>query len=338
MNLTDLSAELETQAASAAPVAGMNRLTGVRQRIRTRRRRQVAGAAGVTAFCVAAIVLVPGLSGLRTNRSDPAPPTTTQRSNPLVFASAVAGDPLVATAVGAPGQRELVLRFTPTDTNLAMSGFCRTPEAVDDKPSGLTSTVTVNGHRVSWGECSDSVAANTTSMTRGDVGRENRDGWAKSGVIAGREVVFRVRVTADKPGTEIPAGIRLGLGLYEQSGPRVTSDGITIQKLHESAGHSYRLADYRTAKLTAQQKRLAMNVPAGRNPVEVLVGVGQSAAESAARGMVGLYVDGKRGGMQIDGGGTGIEPLRDAAAHTIEVRPDAGLRGTMVIAYYVQID
>ena len=338
MNLTDLSAELETQAASVAAPAAMNRLTGVRQRIRTRRRRQVATAAGFTAFCVAAIVLAPGLSGLRTKRSDPAPPTTTQRSNPLVFASAVAGDPLVATAVSTPGQRELVLRFTPTDTNLAMSGFCRIPGGDDDKPSGLTATVSVNGHSSMWGECSASAAANSSTGTRGDVGRENRDGWAKSGVIPGVESVFRVTVTADKPGTEIPAGIRLGIGLYEQSGPRVTSNGVTIQELYESAGHSYRLAEYRTAKLTAKQKRLAINVPAGRKPVQVLMGVDQSEAESTTRGFVEMYVDGRSGGLSVDGGGTGFVPLGDAAAHTAEVRPEAGLRGTMVIAYYVQID
>jgi hypothetical protein len=342
MNLTDLTEELRAQAGQATPDAGMVRLIGVRHRIRVRRRRQMATAAAATAGCVAAIVLGPTVAGLRansTNRTPPAHDTSPgPSSSPLVFDPMVAGDPLITSAVGAPGQQELVLRFTPADNNLAISDFCRLPDAGSIGASGLVTSLTMNGKSFSDGGCNEDSAANQSTMSRGDVGAVNRAGWADFGVIPGRESVVRLRVTAAEAAVEIPAGVRLGLGIYELSGPRVQEQSAVFQELYEADGHSYRLADHATSKVdpAVQVFQLMMDVPAGRYPVQAWLGLKQADAERKTHGNVEFYVDGKPGGVTYDAGGSGFVALPDAAAHTIEVRVDPGLRGTMMLAYYVR--
>jgi hypothetical protein len=348
MNLTDLTDELQAQAANATPTAGLDRLTGVRHRIRVRRRRQVASAAGLTALGVAAIVLGPSLSGLRADRAERTPPPAQRTTaDPLTFAPTVDGDPLVVSGVGTAGQTELVLRFTPTNNNLAVSKFCRLPGAGPEAVSGLVTVTTVNGKPMSEGGCSGDAAANQNMMSRGSTDTVNRAGWARFGVIPGRESVIRVRVTAAKAGTEIPAGVRLGVGVYELTGPRVTEGEVTFQLVRDAAGHSYHLADYGVAevvnmvdgKASTAVHHMYMDVPAGRHPVQVWLGLLQTEAERKTGGFTQLYVDGKPTGIRNSAGGTGLEQLDDAKAHTIELRVEpAAARGTMVLAYYVRND
>jgi hypothetical protein len=344
MNLTDLTAELETQASNAAPAASMQRLTGVRQRIRARRRKQVASAAGLTALGVAAVILIPGMSQLRADRV-PTPPATAgpiQPSDPLTFASDVAGDPLIAHGVSTPGAGELVVRFTPNTTLLATSFYCRIPgvtgSLADRGPFQFEATI--NGHRYSIkNDCSEDRGANESTISYGDVdSKENRDSWAKLGVKPGQESVLRMTVTA-KGNAAVPPTTRLGVGIYALTGERVMDGGVPIKVQAKIDGHQYRLADHTTAPATAKRHRLSLNVPAGQYPVAVLYGNPGDTSDYDLSQSISLAVDGKDYSSSGSGGITSSDGLLDdAKAHTLELRLDSKLRGTMVLAYYVRVD
>jgi hypothetical protein len=336
MNLTDLSAELQAQAASTDPTAGITRLTGVRHRIRLRRRRQVATVAGLAAAGVAAIVLVPGLSGSGVRADSIAP--ASRPSDPLAFRPAESGDPLIASVVGKPGEGEVVLWITPTTGNLALSDFCRAPEENGVQAEYIT---TVNGHEMTSSDCGPDDEPNQGSVSGGEAGAENAASWARRGLIPGRESVIKIKIKMNKPGAAIPDSVRLGLGLYELSAPRVTSDGVAIQTLYDIEDHSYRLAGYRTAKTTAKVHSLTIDVPPGRYPAKVLFGldVPPDAPEAGGDSGFRLYADGKEAGsIHSDGGGSGIGDLKGPGAHSAEVRVTPDVSGTMVIAYYERID
>jgi hypothetical protein len=347
MNLTDLTTELETQAASAAPTPGMQRLVGVRHRIRVRRRRQVATAAGLTAFCVAAVVLFPGVSRLQAERN-PAPPATvpgpvpgpgTRPSDPLTFVSDRAGDPLIAKGVSAPGSSELVVRFTPADTRLAISDFCRMP-GVTAPVKGRAPFVfemKINGHPFSGGDCDSDDAANSSTISYGDLeSKQNRTSWAALGVVPGRESVIQMTAKPVKRASAVPPATRLGIGVYALSGERVVADGIPIKMQAEHEGHRYRLAGHTTAPATSKRRQLSLDVPAGPHPAMLLFG--NPGDDSDNGRFASLFVDGEEVSANQGGGVASGELLDDAGAHRVELRLDSGLRGTMVIAYYVRVD
>jgi hypothetical protein len=333
MNLTDLTTELQARSELSQPSPAMARLTGVRQRIRARRRRQAASAAGLVLLCVAAVFLAPGGSDLHADQT-PEPATTvtpSPTSAALEFATQLGQDPLIASAVGRRGETELVLRFTPTDTNLAMSSFCRLDRPAPTGSVELFAETTINGHSLSGVTCSEDSTPNSSMVSMGDDGKTSRTLWAERGVRAGQENVLRVAVDLKKA---TPA-LRLGLGVYQQSGPRVVSAGVTLQREISSAGHRYELEKYRTMKATATRRSLSLTVPEHARTGLVLGG--NPNAPDGADGELYLLVDGEQVSGS-DGGGTVSQPVDDTDGHTLEVRLSPGSRGTMVIAYYVALD
>jgi hypothetical protein len=333
--------ELQTRASDAVPAPALNRLTGVRRRIRTRRRKQVASATGLAALAIAGVLLVPGMSQLRADRV-PTPPATAVPTDPLSFAADLAGDPLIATGVSTPGAGELVVRFTPTDTRLATSFFCRTPgvSVPADGRSAFVFSATINGHRYSpLNDCSEDDGPNGATISHGDVAsKENRDSWAELGVQPGQESVLRLTVKAAKGTSAVPPTTRLGVGVYALTGERVLDGGVSIKVQAKIDGHQYRLAGHRTAPATAKRHRLSLTVPAGRHPVAVLYGNPGDTSDDADQGF-SLAVDGQQKYSSGSGGVTASdELLDDARAHTLELRLDSPLRGTMVLAYYVRVD
>lgn len=343
MNLTDLTAELETRATDAPDTAAMNRLSGVRHRIRVRRRRQVATAAGLTAFCVAVVVLFPGVSQLRAER-DPARPATVpppRPSDPLSFASDQAGDPLIAQGISAPGSGDLVVRFTPADTRLAVSDFCWMP-GVRVPATGRAAfvfEVTINGHPISAGDCHSEAEANSSMISYGDLdSTENRTSWAKLGVVPGRESVIHLTAKPAKGNAAVSPATRLGVGVYALSGERVVDAGVPVKVQAEVDGHQYRLAGHTAAPATAKRRRLSLEVPAGLHPAMLLYGNPGDVSDNRWERSVSLFVDGEERSSSSGGGVASNELLDNAGAHTIELRLDPGLRGTMVLAYYVRVD
>ena len=334
MNLTDLSAELEARAAAVQPSAGLARLAAVRGRARVRRRRQAGAVALIAAGCALAIAVVPNLVGLHIDRS--APPTRGAHPlKPFTFDDVDAGDPLVAHAMGAAGQNEVELRFTPTDTNLSLHDFCYVPKS----DGVLAGKVSVNGHEAIGSTCSEEKLTGSSSSF-GDNAAETRAGWADLGVIPGRESVLRIRLQTFKSGKLLTdPSVRLGIGIYELSGDRITSDGQVIKQDAEADGHNYRLAGYRTVPITRQHRTVTLAVPAGRAPAFVLAGSPGASAESD-KGNMELTISG--GGIP-EGGSSGIvmtTTLDDAKTHTLNLGVDAatGNAGILVLAYYLRTD
>lgn len=346
MNLTDLTDVLETKAQTPAAPLAVVRLQGVRRRIRARRHRQMASAGGFAALCVAAVILAPGLSGLHAEPTPPAntdEPSPTQTSDPLRFAADVAGDPLIAQAVSRPGASELVVRFTPADTRLAVSAFCRMPGVTvpNEGRSPFEFDAQINGHPFSGGDCSSDDSAGGSTISYGDEdSKENRDSWADLEVVPGRESVLRMTVKPGKGKSEIPSMTRLGVGIYALSGERVVDAGVPIKVRAEVDGHEYRLAGHTAAAVTAKRRHLSLTVPAGTHPVMLLFGnPGGGASETTNwEESASLLVDGEMRSSTSGGGVASNELLDDANAHALEFRVGPGLGGMMVLAYYVRID
>jgi len=358
MNLTDLTAELETRATDAVPSIGTTRLTGVRHRIRARRRRQAASAAGLTALCVAAIVLTPSISGLRADQvpnpssPDRSTPTTpllpAPTSGPLHFAAAVADDPLIASGVGRPGQRELVIRFTPTDANIAVANFCRLTSAPPPALAEVEAEATINDHPLTHLSCDDVGSASdndlvtldvddpTTDAIESDVAELSRARWAALGVSPGKESVLRIRVISVNGSTEVPKRLRLGLGVYNRSGRQVVSHGVALNVQIADGSHRYSMESHRIVPSTSKKRSLKITTGDHLNPGMVLIGNVDDKTPPVPGRLARLFVDGKERGS-VEGSGTLQYALKDTVSHRLEVRLDPGLHGTMVLAYYVDI-
>jgi hypothetical protein len=332
MNLTDLSAELESQAEHLNTGAAMARLAGVRGRVRARRRRQAGAAALIAAGCVLAVVLGPNLSVLRADRSSE-PASTQHHVKPYTFDDVLAGDPLLASAVGVKGQSEVVLRFTPADNYLQLGSFCSTAK----DQTGLWGTTTVNGHSFLGGDCRQSSVANGTSGTPGgDSAAENRAGWAAMGVVPGRESVIRIRLETGKYVPRTDPSVRLGIGVYAMTGDRITSNGVVLKLDAEADGHDYRLANYLIRPVSQSVRQLRLPVPAGRWPVYVIGGTGGKIDDNDA-GRIDVSVVGEVPNSSSDGGGVMGLTLANARAQTVQVHT-TGSSGVLVVAYYVRVD
>jgi hypothetical protein len=337
MNLTDLTTELQARAETPQPSAAMARLIGVRRRVRARRRRQAASAAGLVAFCVAAVFLAPGVSSLRADRTpDPATTDTPGPTpTPSQFAGELGKDPLIASAFGRPGETELVLRFTPTDTNLAISSFCRLEQPAPSGSANLMIDTTVNGHPLSGTNCTDSARPNSSLVSMGKDVKANRRAWAADGVRAGKQSVLRVRVVLKNQ--KVLPGLRLGTGIYQQSGPRVVSDGVTLEQYVSNGGRRYVLQKYRTMKATATKRTLSLTTPEQTKTGLVVTGNPNGPDGGHLKGEIVLLVDGEEV-MLSEGDVTTDHLLDDTDGHTLELRLSRDLRGTMLIAYYVAVD
>jgi hypothetical protein len=348
MNLTDLTTELQTRAADPAPAVAMNRLTGVRHRIQVRRRRQMASAAGLTALAVAAVILFPGMSQQRAERL-PAPPATAvptpAPSDPLEFAASESGAMLIGSAYGTG---DLVLGFTPQDTNLSVSMFCRLPPGWDGP--FLTAGLYAGNDPMFWQRCEEGRAPNQTVFGLSTSGAQNREDWASRGVHPGSEKELHFRLTLEapedesQPGTEtpsaaqIPPGIQLGVGVYQLDAPQLTSDGVTWPQMVLADGNEYTLTRNKTTVVTATSRRLKLTAPRGEKPVLVMWGLLQTTEQRQPSGQVRLYVDGTLEGQPLDSGSFETADLEDPLAHKLELRVPPKLRGTMAIAYYVRTD
>jgi hypothetical protein len=301
MNITDFVAELDSRAREAATTPSEVRLAGIRRRRRARRGRAAAGiaAAGVAAG-VLGVAVLPGA-----DRDRAVQPAWRQTFDPDD-----AGDPLVASRQGTG--RELVLRFTPRDTDLAMTAYC-----LGTPGSGTPlATVTVNGQNISEGGCRPDARPGLSVFSRAEGVTENRALWAEFGVVPGRESVVRIAVTGGGSVDEV------GVGFYERSGPRVTSDGIRLRQRIAVGGHDYRLDVFRTGPATAE--RLALS---GSGPGVVLAGLHGSEFTRPR-----VLLDGQL--VSSGGVGVGTHPA-PAGRSTSEVRVDPPVEGTLVVAYYV---
>ena len=328
MNLTDLSAELESRAEDLHPGAAMARLAAVRTRVRARRRQQAAAAALIAAGCAAAVLLGPSLKAIWASTA----PAGRHQVKADSFDDKLAGDPLSASAVGVAGQREVVLRFTPADTNLTLASFCHAPTDT----SGLSAAVTINGHAFTEGECERSTGVSNSGTPGGGTAEQIRAGWAALGVLPARESVIRIQLQTESGAPRADPSARLGVGLYALTGARIVSDGLVIKLDAESDGHDYRLAKYVTAPVGNDVRQVSLALPAGRWPVYLAGGTAGDVKAKDSRTTTQVTVDGQVHSTSTSGG-TSAGILDDAGAHTLRVQTDSS-SGVLLLAYYVRVD
>jgi len=255
------------------------------------------------------------------------PPGPASDDPDLSFDPDDGGDPQVAAAVSEHTTRELELGFTPRDTNLSVSDFCRL--RLRPLTGELRTVVTVNGHDFGQGECRTDARAGDSRISHGEDAAANRAGWAALDVRPGERSVIRVRVEGNG-GSAI-----LGVGVYELSGPRVTSDGFTIRRRLEAGDHEYSLVGYRTAKITAAVRELELAPIAAERPGWLISGTRGGGEGDDQDAVVRVLLD----GVQLSAGaGGGISETQvGTTPRTVSLRVPPGVTGTMVLAYDEQL-
>jgi len=308
VNVTDFVDELDARAREVRTTPAEVRLAGIRSRRRARRARAVAGiaAAGIAAGVLGAAVL-PGAGRDR----------AVQPAWRVTFAPEfAAGDPLLAS--GHAKGRELVLRFTPRDrdTRLTLVGYCLATGP------GRRAAVTINGKLFRRDSCTpDADPGRLTSNGSVAWSAAEPNVWiTRYGVLPGRENVVRVVAI----GAEVD---ELGVALYEFSGPRVTSDGVTLRRRIEFGGHVYRLAAHRTMPVTATARELALRATGQGAVLAGLLGTSTASTD------VDVRVD----GLPAVHGGNGftLGPTVSRSQTTTVTVTGHVVGGALVVAYYL---
>jgi hypothetical protein len=329
MRIDELRTELHAQADATRDDAAPHRLAEVQDRVRhIRRRRAAAASVGTVAAmgAVAAIAVVPAVIGGRTPTPEPA-----DTPSPWVWPEKVAGDTLVAGAVGERGQSELLRTFTLDDTDVVFSNLCDTASPTSGRE--LMLAYAVNGQDVGSTGCSthdSTVDAGTIHF--GDDPAVNRSAWADTGLRAGEKATVHLWIE-DRKGRQVEVpGVRIGFALYERTAPRIIVKGVTIPELIDARGETYRLTHHVVEPLSDTNRAVTLRVPASDRPRQVLSGVQASGSVWATRTQT--LVDGEMG-TSFRGGGFGGGSLPGRGPHTLGVReknPD--VRGSLVITVY----
>jgi hypothetical protein len=103
--------------------------------------------------------------------------------------------------------------------------------------------VLVNGHGIGITGCGvDTQVSHTYSS---DDPEANRAGWREQGVVPGRESVITMTYQGPEPET-----VRLGLGVYELSGPRVRVGDKALPRAITFDNRRYVLTEYGAVELT----------------------------------------------------------------------------------------
>lgn len=339
MNLTDLTSELHARAGepTGTPVApAVNRLADVRHRIQARRRRQAAGVAGAVALSLATVFL-----GLRLTEGPArgASPAGTDTAAPTTFVADLAGDPLVANRVGTAGQQDLIVRYTPTATNLFVSTYCRLPGAGDGI---VRAALTVNGNPMATSDCRPDAEPNQQTLSWGEDPEVGRAGWKLAGLKVGREMQFRLRVTGARPGFDPGGEVRLGVGIYASRASRVeVVPWVWVPWLTDAAGHRYNLWKIFSHTIdagSAEDRRESVGWSAGRYPAWVIWGLTDAEPGERPSGEARLLIDGKPGPTTTVVGVVARDELRDAGAHTVVLQATPGSRGRINVGYYLRTD
>ncbi|MFI7586144.1 hypothetical protein ACIB24_03605 [Spongisporangium articulatum] len=337
MNLDDLQRELHTRADGVrgpdvtGPGVTTSRLAGVRHRAQVVRRRRAAAGVAAAVMLIGAAAGVPKLPLLHETDAPPAKQVLTE------FPPTYNGDPLVQREIGAFGAGSVILRFTPTDANIAVVSTCFIDQAVaakyNEHVDGITTTITVNGNPISAG-CKQ--GAFTEVYQDGQDPAANRRAWGKEGVKPGREstVVFTY------PGQTLHS-VRLAVAVYQMSGRRIDFDGYRLPGEITFGGAAFGSPQAGVTALNGTVRSVSKPVRPGDlvcgvvynpdptandlvlDPDQLTV----SGADIVAQGPVGAKLDSDLLCSLVSS-----EPIDGTATGTYAAA--AGSRGTIVIAVY----
>lgn len=336
MNIDDLRSELARRAEDA-PHQGSHRdrMAGITAKRTAHRRPEGPLAAGVAVLAVLGwLVFTPNAQDEVDRPAGPTPASQApEPDEPFAWPTEYAGDQLVASTIGDPGQSHVRLRFVPTTTDLHWASLCTAPWLK------VAAQVSVNGHALGGSSCAADDRPGGPEVSFGDNTARNSRSWESLGVREGEVSVVEIKLPG---GRSLPADARLGVGFFDRSGPRVTSDGVTIKRLWESAEGTYRLVAYRTQPLTAVTRELSLTVPEDVDDPVVLSGLdGHYAATRRSATITTVTGRDRRDVVDgFSGGGTGGGVIDNIAGETVTVREgtDGVNDGTLVIAIYAPID
>ncbi|ONI68564.1 hypothetical protein BWI15_36870 [Kribbella sp. ALI-6-A] len=197
MNLTDLRDELSQRANT---VESPDLLPGVRRRIRTTKRRRVAGSVTALAAIVAlGIAVAPSLTSSAPEPADSIPPDYTRDS--VTLKGVIGTDRLDRAWIGSVGETRGSFGWTPTTKNIVVYAYCAAP--------GETRyTVRIGGRNAVTGPC------NVAHDTPGDTGLIRPDAALWLDVPLHQATTVNVQLT-DNDGRVIESSTaQLGVGIY----------------------------------------------------------------------------------------------------------------------------
>lgn len=209
MNLTDLRDELSDRADT---VETPDLLPGVRRRIRTTKRRRVAGSLTAAAAVVAlGIAVAPGLTTSAPDPADNAPDDYTRDA--VVLKGTVGTDRLDKAWIGGVGESRGSFSWTPTTRDIVVYSYCAAPGTA-------RYAVRIGGREAASGPCNVAYS----SPEDGVQIRPDAPVWLD--VPLNQATTVNVRLT-DNDGKVIESGnAQLGVGLY-QAGRRDPIPGAT---------------------------------------------------------------------------------------------------------------
>ncbi|ADB35278.1 hypothetical protein Kfla_6275 [Kribbella flavida DSM 17836] len=197
MNLTDLRDELSQRAGT---VETPDLLPGVRRRIRTTRRRRVAGSVTALAAVVAlGIALAPGLTTTGPEPADSTPPDYVKDS--VRISGTLGADRLDKAWVGNLGETRGSFSWTPTTQNIAVYAYCAAPGTA-------RYAVQIGGRNAATGACGGAGS----DPYNGALFRPDSPLWLD--VPLNQPTTVTVQLTDDDGRVIEASSAQLGVGLY----------------------------------------------------------------------------------------------------------------------------
>ena len=284
MKLADLKDTL-TSIADEAPVGDApGRLAGVETKVAgARRSRLVAASVAATVIVTAGAVVTQQAITRNSSSPDPVehPDKTTGlpvvEDNGVSFYRSPAGNTLVGSAVGEPGEAQIDTTATPQSANLAVAVYCTGAEGMAD--------IEVNGHPLYGSSCSDRPGdvAQAQGMSGDGSASSNAASWTRYfDVVAGRPVELTVRFRPeDKDAAGTP---QLGVALYEMTGKMIEDHGQWISTEVVNDGRTFRLVDSAFARFEDGSEAVALPRPGGEGDVWAVTGVAGVSSGYRTRG------------------------------------------------------
>lgn len=212
--------EILLEDAEDAPAVPANELmTGIRRKVRARRRAKISGVgAAVAAVLAASLAVVPQF----VDTSSPEPVEPTPDRPHLEFPERVEGLRIVASQVNEPGSSSLEWRLTLPTLKVVQTTFCRIPRrhatSLDAATGAVTLVVMVNGNIVATTRCRIPDDQSSYPPRDREIVPANRVNPGANGVVAGERFTVSMWLQRGPEQVEVP-GAEFGFGFADAPAP-----------------------------------------------------------------------------------------------------------------------